>query len=267
MTFDVSETRNKQIIAEFCRRDPTLYAYYLGDLDEFFFDRTRWWVATDSVGGEVAALTLWYQSASLLVIQGLGKGAPQERIWREILPLCPTETHAHYHVEHEKTLAEYNTVNSLGTFYKMRLEKPPADSELLRLSANAQTAVESDLGDIEALQARGYPSSYFDQRLLQTGYCAIARNDQKAIAFAACHVCSNEYNVASLGAITTDPDYRRQGFATAVTAKILRTLQGDISNICLNVHSENTAAIGVYRKLGFEIHCEYQEAILGPRSG
>jgi ribosomal protein S18 acetylase RimI-like enzyme len=262
MSTAVFETRDKNLIAEFCRRDPALYAYYLGDLDDFFFDRTRWWAAADTITDSVSAVALWYESATLLVIQGLGKGDAQEKIWREVLPKAKVEVHVHYNREHENILSEYYNVNPSGTFYKMRLEYPPDDKALELLGKNAEIATSDDLTQITALQNRAYPESYIDHRLLETGKCAIARDEDSAIAFAACHVCSSEHSVASLGAITTDPEFRRRGFATAVTAKILQLLKGQINDICLNVHSDNSAAIGVYKKLGFEIHTEYEEAVL-----
>ncbi|MBN4076447.1 GNAT family N-acetyltransferase [Gemmatimonas aurantiaca] len=262
MAINVSETRDKILIAKFCQADPALYAYYLGDLDDFFFDRTRWWVAADSCDDAPSAITLWYQSSDLLVIQGLGHGAAQERTWREVLPLCSGEIHVHYHTDHEPIFAETYGIRPLGKFYKMRLERPFDSSVIFEMSAKAKIARSEDRPQIDSLLERAYPGSYFDHRLLETSKCAVVFVGDTAVSFAACHVCSEEHSVASLGAIVTDPDFRRRGLATATTAKILSILQGKIKDICLNVHSENSAAISIYEKLGFEIHCEYHEAIL-----
>ena len=54
---------------------------------------------------------------------------------------------------------------------------------------------------------------------------------------------------------------RRRKLATAVTAELLRLLRAAGNEVALNVKNDNAAAISCYKKLGFELYCEYEESL------
>ncbi len=75
------------------------------------------------------------------------------------------------------------------------------------------------------------------------------------------HVYSSSYRVAALGNIATDSAWRGQGLAQRATAQLCRWLLDTVDTIGLNVNADNAAAIACYRKLGFEVAAEYDEAM------
>ena len=91
------------------------------------------------------------------------------------------------------------------------------------------------------------------------------RREGTLVCIAGVHVHSSIYRVAALGNIATDPALRGQGLAQRATAQLCRALLTTVDTIGLNVKADNTAAIACYRKLGFEVAAEYEEAMFDGR--
>jgi predicted GNAT family acetyltransferase len=123
---------------------------------------------------------------------------------------------------------------------------------------------DDDRQQIQDLYHAGFPGTYFDERTLSLNRVTGAFAGSQLVAIAACHVYSRQYSVATIGAVATHPDYRRRGYCSAVTEAVVKLLAGDVETICLNVHSENEAAIRIYERLGFERHQSYEEALTEP---
>jgi predicted GNAT family acetyltransferase len=98
--------------------------------------------------------------------------------------------------------------------------------------------------------------------MLGTGqYFGLVSNGRLA-AISGIHVFSPIYRVAALGNIATHPDDRGKGFGTGVTRRLCLELLKQVEHVGLNVKADNVAAISCYEKLGFEIHCTYEEAMI-----
>jgi len=54
--------------------------------------------------------------------------------------------------------------------------------------------------------------------------------------------------------VTVRPEYQRQGIAKQAMKSILEKVKG-MERIDLAVHPKNVAAVGLYKKLGFEVEC------------
>jgi predicted GNAT family acetyltransferase len=99
--------------------------------------------------------------------------------------------------------------------------------------------------------------------MLETGFYFAIRRGGSLVSVAGVHVCSPQYRVAALGNITTRPDFRGQGLATAVTARLCQELRSaGIESIGLNVHAGNPGALACYQKIGFERVADYGESTL-----
>ncbi|MFL5704574.1 MAG: GNAT family N-acetyltransferase [Ktedonobacteraceae bacterium] len=117
----------------------------------------------------------------------------------------------------------------------------------------------ADLDELETFYADSYPGNWFDPRMLETGcYYGLRRNKQLA-SVAGIHVYSPRYKVAVLGNVTTHPDYRGQGLATAVCAKLCQALLRTVDYVGLNVKTDNLSAIKCYERLGFAPIATYEE--------
>jgi predicted GNAT family acetyltransferase len=122
-----------------------------------------------------------------------------------------------------------------------------------------------DLNQMLQLYEEAYPGNWFDPRMLQTRQYFGIKIANRLISVAGIHVHSETYRVAALGNIVTHPDYRGRGFAQSVTARLCRSLLENVDHIGLNVKANNTVAIGLYEKLGFEILAPYYEcAVFNP---
>jgi GNAT superfamily N-acetyltransferase len=80
------------------------------------------------------------------------------------------------------------------------------------------------------------------------------------VAVAGTHLVSATYGVAAIGNIFVHPNCRGRGYGTATTSAVAdELLQRGIQDVVLNVGQDNTLAIHVYEKLGFERYCPFFE--------
>ncbi len=275
-SFTISETRDKSLLARFFASDQTLYVYLLGDLDPFFFENTSWHIARKNAQTDspIEASLLNYHAFSTPVIIGLEENDAQAALWKEALSAPPARAHIHYRKVHEHIITGAGDIHPIGSHFRMAWNPDLAQTSADDIdhehdNDNEETDLEEvvtlspgDIGSIRELHKCAYDGAYFDERLLETGLCFGVFREKQLVAFSGCHVYSKEYDVAALGAIATHPQFRNQGLGAKVCLRALKELQKAVGCICLNVHSENHAAIKIYKHLGFQIHCEYEETIL-----
>jgi predicted GNAT family acetyltransferase len=85
------------------------------------------------------------------------------------------------------------------------------------------------------------------------------------VAAAGTHLAVPEEGVAAVGNVYTRRDRRGRGLAGRLTGAVVEALgRMNIPVVALNVSRQNAAAIRVYERLGFAIHCEFVE---GPALG
>jgi ribosomal protein S18 acetylase RimI-like enzyme len=70
---------------------------------------------------------------------------------------------------------------------------------------------------------------------------------------------------AGLTAIEVRPEFRRQGLATNVVADLLdHARQRGVRHVYVQVAQDNSPALALYARLGFELHHEYSYLRLSP---
>jgi RimJ/RimL family protein N-acetyltransferase len=251
---------NKDEIEKFLRRNSSLFLYHIGDLDEFYFPLTQWYgIKSDD---DLKAVLLLYKAFQPMVIQAL---SPQKDLsfLIELLHSClnvfPDKFYAHLTPGIEEILESKYKLISKGEHYKMILKDKQSLHKIDTKSTNK--LFKRDIEEMNTLYSTAYPDNFFDPRMLETGMYFGIKNKNQLICVAGIHVYSKEFRVASLGNITTHPDYRNKGYGTAATAKLCIELLKNVDTVGLNVGTDNTSAVKSYEKIGFTITDLYREYI------
>lgn len=252
------EVREPALIEAFLRADLDLHLYELGDLDPFFWPRTRWLGAV-AAAGSLSALALVYgDPAGHETLLLLERRAPEAAAWllERAGQLLPAAFYAHL----SPGLAAYvpRRGTPRGPYLKFSLEDPgalPGAEELAGVSALGVT----DLPEVEAFYAEAYPGNWFEASMLETGCYRGWREGGRLRCVAGVHVFAPGVKAAALGNIATHPAARGQGLARRVTGALCADLHARGLRVGLNVAAENAIARACYTRLGFRQAAEYEE--------
>ena len=113
------------------------------------------------------------------------------------------------------------------------------------------------LSDVPALKNlyMQHPESGFSADLFTQGLYFGAHEGERIIAAGGTHALVPAHRIAVLGNILTALEARGQGYATAITAALIIMLfDQDSSTVVLNVFEDNSSAIRIYQRLGFDLH-------------
>jgi ribosomal protein S18 acetylase RimI-like enzyme len=251
----IKKVSNKELIYSFLQKDIHLFAYHIGDLDDYFFsDCTYFGLFNDD---QLAEVILFYSGLSTPVL--LIFGFSQLSILLEgIIDDLPDKFYCHYQKGVETPILSKYKLRYFGTHLKMRYLGLP---KALKAKTHQCIQLTDDhLGDILDFYRRANPDTYFESHMLRTEkyYAVIIKNEIKSIA--GVHVFSKNYNCAVLGNVATLPSSRGLGYATSCVIKLLQSLEKDVHHIGLNVQANNLAGINLYQKTGFIPFSEYEEA-------
>lgn len=255
----ITQLTDRVEILEFLLHDRALHLYAIGDLDDFFFRYTTWNGLKEK--SRLRAVILLYTGLSVPTVLALNHQVePLAELWNAIIDYFPDQFYAHLSEDLISVVGESHTRKSYGRSFKMIL----ADTNPLN-SIDIDEVRQLDLDDADILNSFyeiSYPGNWFESYMLKTGmYFGLFRN-QTIIAAGGVHVYSPAYNVAALGNIAVHPDFRGQGLGKAISAATAISLLKQVDNIGLNVNCDNTAALAVYRSLGFKITARYEECML-----
>lgn len=245
------EVTDRAWIRERLARNVALHIYELGDLDDFFYPRTRWFARGD-------AIALLYAAPVVPVLIALGDG--QRELLDELRADLPPRLYAHLSPGLVEQLAPRFEVEPHGAFAKMILADPSALP-----AADATRLAPGDRDELLAFYAHAYPGNWFDPRMLETGHYFAVRRDGEIIAAGGIHVYSPSERVAALGNIAVAPAERGRGIAQRVTTAVCQSLREHVDHIGLNVRADNAAAIACYTRLGFTRVAPYEEHMLCAR--
>ncbi len=123
----------------------------------------------------------------------------------------------------------------------------------------------ADVPAVKALLAHGGPFTpdAFAAQQVEMGVFYGVEDDTGALAaVGGTHIVDYTARLAAIGNMYTRPDCRGRGFANAVLAAIVASLQADgVATIVLNVDQRNTGARRIYERFGFVAHCPYIEGV------
>ena len=200
----VVELRDRDAIADFCRRRPAVHAYELGDLDDFFWPHTRWlgW----QPGGRLEQLALLYDEPDPPVLLALAE-EPEDGmvdLLRSVAADLPGRLYAHLSPVLLDTLAPAMVPSAKPVPHcKLGLVDPSAVER--HDTDEAELLGASQLAEIDAFYQRAYPGTWFQARMLETGRYVGIRRDGELACVAGIHVWSPTWGVAALGNVATCP--------------------------------------------------------------
>ena len=250
---------DKNEIEKILRRDIFLHVYEIGDLDDLFWPHTRYYTLPRESDQPVLLL---YTGLALPTILALVRAPvdPMKELIRSMIHLFPKKLYVHLSDGLLNLFEDSYRIESHGIHYKMGLVD---HSKLAIVDTSEVTPLsETDLPQLERLYRDSYADHWFEPRMLATGYYFGVRRDSTLVSAGGVHVYSERYKVAALGNVATHPHLRGHGLATAICAKLCRSLSRTVDHIGLNVKADNTAAIRCYQKLGFERVASYDECLL-----
>jgi ribosomal protein S18 acetylase RimI-like enzyme len=255
---DVVCLHAKDEVERFCRGNPFLHLYAIGDLDDFFWPHTTWYALGQ--GGRVQQLVLVYtgHARPTVLAYAAEPVALMGDLLRALLPVLPRRFYAHLTGSVVEMLADDYRIQPHGPFQKMGLTDRSRAAGIDGSEAMALSTADADA--LHTLYAASYPGNWFEPRMLETGFYYGIRRGSALVSVAGVHVVSQQYKVAALGNITTRPDVRGQGLATAATARLCQELvRAGMVHIGLNVKADNRGAIACYEKMGFQRVADYGE--------
>lgn len=243
-------TNDKDRLLTHFEKDPVLFAYHIGDLDDFHFPHCQW----ASIYGDrphIVDCVLIYTGLRVPTVLAFGLTERFAELVADLVDLLPSQFYAHYDAAVESIFTSRYDCKSFGPHNRMTVkrfapadESLPADASIVRLDSSHESA-------LNELFARAYPESYFNPRMLQSGRYLAVETDGRMVSVAGVHVDSEQFQTAVLGNIATDPAFRGRGLASVLTSQLTSELLDAGRRVSLNVHAENAAAVRCYEKLGF----------------
>jgi len=254
---------DKRRIEAFLRKDVYLHIYSIGDLDDFFWQKTVWYALEN--GSEIEAIVLLYAELPRATLHAMCEQKDfMTELLRSIFNILPRRFHAHLSPGVAEAFKEKCRIESYAKYYRMALNRESVPysidcSQVIRLTQN-------HLNEILRLYEEAYPGNWFNPRMLETRQYFGTKIENRLVSVAGIHVYSQKYSVAALGNIVTHPGYRGRGLGKAVTARLCQSLSEEVDHIGLNVKADNATAISLYERLGFEIVSSYYECMVSSHS-
>lgn len=255
----IVKMNDKAVLEEFLRQDTYLHIYEIGDLDDFFYEKTTWYGWQNADSGKLECVFVLYKGDKIPVLLGFEDNniIAAKEFFGQLLYELPKHFYAHLSPDLKDCFNERFQTNSFGRYIKMRLDelKAPKDTETTEL----RTLGEIDKSATKEFLDESYPGNWLNTRMLETGHYKGAYFDNRLAAVAGIHVYSAKYRVAALGNVATHPDYRRRGLGSLVTHALCEKLLKSVDAVGLNVAESNDHAIKCYENIGFSKHTVYEE--------
>lgn len=255
-------TTDKERLLRHFRKDPSLFAYHIGDLDPFHFPDTQWAVLYNETA-RVEDVVLTYFGGSTPVVLAFGLTDRFEALLADSLEIAPRKFHCHFQPRSRTVIESACRLSQQRSTWRMTLTNPDATiKQSLHVEGYRVERLDpSHEKMLKSLYASSFPECFFVPRMLETGKYVGALDKNRIVAVAGVHFDSAEYKYAALGNIVTHTDYRGRHLASLVTGHLCRELIAEGKQISLNVSSSNPPAIRCYENLGFVKTHEFEEAL------
>lgn len=251
--YTVESLHSRAEIRPILQENRAYAAYALAQLDPQMFHENEWYRSTGPTG---KALLLHSRS-------GLGRalfafGDPQALDAALALHPGPRFVFGSLYPEHRQVIEKYFVVTKPQTMYRMSVTREsfkPVPSEARRLRG-------VDVHDVNRIYSiEGGATGYRPGHLEEGVYYGIEA-DGRMRSIAGTHVVSRSEGVAVVGNVFTHPRWRGGGLATAVTSAVTQEVLEYCDLVVLTVEEQNSPALNIYLKLGYETQCILHETPL-----
>jgi ribosomal protein S18 acetylase RimI-like enzyme len=249
---------DREAIRGFLERDRLFAAYALCDLEDREWARSHWGAAWQA--DELIAVALEYAGLSPQPLFVMGDADGIEAILHQVirprvayvaaLPADLPAVETHYRVDPGASMVR---------MWVDRTHFRPFPSDVRKL-------LPADIGELNRLYGLGF-ASWLPASAISEGVYYGMKVGGQLVAAAGTHVISPSARLGVVGNVLTNHQFRGRGYATAVTGAVTAELLRTCDQVVLNVRSDNPPALNVYRRLGYQEHCRFDERLihrLGP---
>lgn len=276
------------LVAQLLADDPVWAAYAIADLQPAMAPYCRWFTHADGDGDAVALIFDGLEPPILFA-----KGDPAALAAALAGAALPEDIYLSVREEHAPILARWYDHHDRRCMWRMVLREGARKSagdygierlEIgdwtlsadersltphLRLSASPVLSLRrltgADVTAVKALFAHGGPFTpdAFAAHQVELGvFYGVEDTNGDLAAVGGTHIVNYTARLAAIGNMYTRPDCRGRGYASAVLAAIVATLQANgVETIVLNVDHRNSGARRIYERFGFVVHCPYIEGV------
>jgi ribosomal protein S18 acetylase RimI-like enzyme len=252
------EITDRDAVRAFLERDRLFAAYALCDLEDREWARSHWGAAWR--GDELIAVALEYAGLSPQPLFVMGEAGGVEAILRQVIR--PRVAYVAARAEDLRSVEAHYRIDAGSSMVRMWVDRAhfrPFPSEVRRL-------LPAEIGDLNRLYGLGFASWLPASSIAEGVYYGMKVGGQ-LVAAAGTHVISASARLGVVGNVLTLEPFRGRGYATATTGAVTAELLRSCDQVVLNVRSDNPPALNVYRRLGYQEHCRFEERLihrLGP---
>ena len=245
-------------IAAFLRTDRRFAAYAFGDLDGPNRDRCRWGIAHDDLGRPVA-VAMHQEGMIPQPLFVMGDPAGCRAIVASVIR--PREAYLLGTERLDEALASLYEMERRVSLFRMVVDR----GTFQPFAGPAERLVPSDIDALNRLYQLGFRAG-FPASVLDDGVYYGVRVRGQLVSAAGTHVINTREGIGVVGNVMTHLDYRGHDFAKMVTSAVTAELLERVSDVALNVHTDNFPAIAAYERLGFAQHCQLSERLVRRRA-
>ncbi len=247
----VAQVTSKLAVEAFVRRNAFNHLFEMADLEETAWRNTIYYGLWD--GSRLLQIALLYGGLETPILIATPEEPEDEmrQLLRGLKQKLPARFMAHMAPAQAYELADRYDQQNIGRLHRMGLTSPSAVRGWE--TAGVRPLRGSDLAALEAFYAVTFPGAIFNPKDLESGLFFGFWEGVRLVSVAGVHPpCSPHYGVAVIGGVGTLEEFRGKGLAKRVVARVCQALMAQgFTVIGLHAHTDNTAAITAYQKLGF----------------
>lgn len=248
VTLDANNDQAFAILSQ----DPVWNCFALADLEPPFRDYSQFAIAAQDEGSQRALCLILRHPIIGQVFSPFGSEEGVAHILSQLaLPECLSIQAQERHIPLLQRY--YQPETTWRSMFRMAMTSISALSFHAKPRRSVQRLTIADLPALKNLYMQN-PESVFSADLFTQGIYYGVYEGERIVAAGGTQVFVPAHRIAVLGHIFTLPEARGQGYATAITAALVTALfQQHFSYVVLNVFADNSAAIHVYQRLGFQM--------------